>query len=453
MASPTIPKEEVQVRMEPGKAAAFDRWMAQGGQLPGVESRGRGGRKVGIYSQGPMKGMTYDQAKQKFEQMWGSASPEIRAKYDARAAGPAPRIGNAELNASRPGETPAQTKARQKASRMGVKTPTAARPASDKKAVDAGGPVAVGTPEERARVAAMVSEGEGFATADTGDGGMRAAAAMEAAAKESGGYKFGFNIRKDVEAVANGVHGRGFAPNPAKAQAAPPSGEAPSAPAATGRPSGGYPVGRGRVGGVSASGQQGRISTGASPSAPVAVRNEVAANAGVKPVMPDQVAAAPAAAPQVAATKPTRINSLTGLPMGYRPGDAVAAPQQKAADESVNNQRMTEAFGGIDARPADIAAANGAMRSQGMVVRAPTAASMPRGPASQPVAAGPTKRADGYVARSPIEDTRMQMANERAARERVPTAANPPGLKLVGPKRPLDELVRRSTPPRAIPVG
>jgi hypothetical protein len=187
--------------------------------------------------------------------------------------------------------------------------------------------------------------------------------------------------------------------------------------------------------------------------APVAVRNEVAANAGVKPVMPDQVAAAPAAAPQVAATKPTRINSLTGLPMGYRPGDAVAAPQQKAADESVNNQRTTEAFGGIEARPADIAAANGAMRSQGMVVRAPTAASMPRGPASQPVAAGPTKRADGYVARSPIEDTRMQMASERAARERVPTAANPPGLKLVGPKRPLDELVRRSTPPRAIPVG
>jgi hypothetical protein len=175
----------------------------------------------------------------------------------------------------------------------------------------------------------------------------------------------------------------------------------------------------------------------------------VAANAGVKPVMPDQVAAAPAAAPQVAATKPTRINSLTGLPMGFRPGDAVAAPKQKAADESVNNQRMTEAFGGIEARPADIAAANGAMRSQGMVVRAPTAASMPRGPASQPVAAGPTKRADGYVARSPIEDTRMQMARVPTA----PTAANPPGLKLVGPKRPLDELVRRSTPPRAIPVG
>jgi hypothetical protein len=308
----------------------------------------------------------------------------------------------------------------------------------------------------------MVSEGEGFATADTGDGGMRAADAMEAAAKESGGYKFGFNIRKDVEAVANGVHGRGFAPNPAKAPAAPPSGEAPSAPAATGRPSGGYPVGRGRVGGVSASGQQGRISTGASPSAPVAVRNEVAANAGVKPVMPDQVAAAPAAAPQVAATKPALVPAGEAKYPGQRV-DGLSRQSSLDARMAVyapkEGEELVGMKGGIPqyapksapvaATPRDMAGADNAMRSQGMALRTPTAASMPRGPASQPVAAGPTKRADGYVARSPIEDTRMQMARVPTA----PTAANPPGLKLVGPKRPLDELVRRSTPPRAIPVG
>lgn len=147
--------------------------------------------------------------------------------------------------------------------------------------------------------------------------------------------------------------------------------------------------GRGSVGGTSPSGIQGRQGTGASPSAPVAVRNQVAANAGVPAVMPDQAAAPMPAPTQVAAPPVARpkINSLTGLPFGYRPGDAVDPAQAAAAAESVSNQGSATAFGGIQARPSDIAAADNAMRAQGMYVPAapvqrPGQPTQP-GPASQ----------------------------------------------------------------------
>jgi len=71
-------------RNQQGKAAAFEAWIAQGGILPGAESKGRGGRKPGVFYQGPMKGMTMAQAKQHFEGMWESTPESVKEKYRKR---------------------------------------------------------------------------------------------------------------------------------------------------------------------------------------------------------------------------------------------------------------------------------------------------------------------------------------------------------------------------------
>lgn len=134
-----------------GKSAAHDRWMAQGGR-PG---------KDGKFKRGPMNGMTYDQALQKFETMWATAPDSIKDKYAGRSktdlapseresqlGTPAPKSLNESLNAALPGETATQTYARQRAERMG--TPPPAKPSliTQSPAVTAPAPIASSGPDQ-----------------------------------------------------------------------------------------------------------------------------------------------------------------------------------------------------------------------------------------------------------------------------------------------------------------
>jgi len=74
MAGETIP-------IAAGKAAAASAYLAQGG-----ERVSRGNRRLSgfRYTQGPIKGMTEEQAQQDFENKWTNASPEVKDKYAKR---------------------------------------------------------------------------------------------------------------------------------------------------------------------------------------------------------------------------------------------------------------------------------------------------------------------------------------------------------------------------------
>ena len=68
------------------KAAAYAAWIAQGGNLVTHTRRGAAGAGP-RYGTGPMKGMTVEQAKEKFESLWASTPNSVREKYQQRAAG------------------------------------------------------------------------------------------------------------------------------------------------------------------------------------------------------------------------------------------------------------------------------------------------------------------------------------------------------------------------------
>lgn len=67
------------------KVAAYDEWIAQGGPLVVNTRRGSKGRGP-RYGTGPMRGMTVEQAKVKFESLWESTPNSVKDKYRQRAA-------------------------------------------------------------------------------------------------------------------------------------------------------------------------------------------------------------------------------------------------------------------------------------------------------------------------------------------------------------------------------
>lgn len=69
------------------KEAAFQAWTAQGGGLRFKLGEANAGRSPGRYRSGPMKGMTYEEAKQRFENIWASTPESVKEKYRQRAAG------------------------------------------------------------------------------------------------------------------------------------------------------------------------------------------------------------------------------------------------------------------------------------------------------------------------------------------------------------------------------
>jgi hypothetical protein len=277
-----------------GKAAAFDAWLAQGGLLPGDEARGRGGRKVGVYTQGPMKGMTYDQAKQKFEGMWASAPDAIKEKYAGRSESdlaPSERVVTATTPAMPP-----------------------SRPVNPAATVGAGRGTSIKNPAAQQNTRDLPTDER-----------------MRAEGKYNGG------------------------PTPVvKAPA--------SAPAPTAMPNSGnasttrsLPPGRGRVGGTSITGQQGRISSGASPSAapttasatgvpPMLARPEERATVAT-PAMLRATPPGPTGKP-IMENAPKGINRLTGLPFGYVPGDSTEGmdpAMAQRANDSVARQSINYA--------------------------------------------------------------------------------------------------------------
>lgn len=71
------------------KVAAFEAWVSQGGGLSNPYAGGRGNpelRAKTTYRSGPMKGLTKEQARQKFEAIWESTPENVKEKYRKRAA-------------------------------------------------------------------------------------------------------------------------------------------------------------------------------------------------------------------------------------------------------------------------------------------------------------------------------------------------------------------------------
>lgn len=417
--------------LEPGKAAAFDRWMAQGGGLIDSSGRARGSRRE-IYRQGPQKGMTYDQARQKFESMWGSASPAIRAKYEARATVPATKPERRE-SAKDMYARQRDTRMRDQAYRMGGKEGLRAydeRKAntSARKPFDQDGN---GVPDMIQRVPTAASKPPTMSFEQLTDPKQKFEAVGDGSSAATGWKP---TIGEDGKPLGNNIL------NPAigNASLSPVVGDASNNPkpgdmvgASTGTP------GPARRGGTSVSGQKGRISSGASPSAPVAVRNQVAANAGVKPVMPDQVAA-PAATPTVA-KKPLGATpagmELTGMKGGvpqYTPIEEVygerALTKPPMLPKSDNDIRAD--YQNRNQTPMMRNGADNAMRSQGMVVQSPVAK-----PVVGPARMAETPRSDGYVARDPITAGRLQAENVRNDTTGAPRAVpvqSPMGSPIYG---------------------
>ena len=180
----SLPPGMVAVPENRAKAAAFDRWMAQGG---------RPGRKSGKFLTGPQKGMTYDQAKQRFEGMWGSAPDALKEKYAKRAGDETQMAPSQRPVAEKVDMSPLAVQKRRMAAyghefdangrAVPIGQKTAARPAYDKDGngipdmiqrpatvnpaatSGAGRGKPIGTPEERAKVSQMVAEGGDYATA------------------------------------------------------------------------------------------------------------------------------------------------------------------------------------------------------------------------------------------------------------------------------------------------
>lgn len=165
-----------------GKAAAFDRWLAQGGTPF---------RASGRFKQGPMKGLTYDQAKQKFESMWASAPDAIKEKYAGRSKTDlAPSERKIQGIEPTPKDmSPEAVQRRRMASyghefdATGVAVPikrqmsaTPARTATVKQPAQTS--FAPGSDAAREAALTANSRNELFATADNGDQTMKAAIAM-----------------------------------------------------------------------------------------------------------------------------------------------------------------------------------------------------------------------------------------------------------------------------------
>lgn len=308
------------IPQSPAKAAAFDRWLAQGGNTS---------RRTGKFKTGPMKGMTYDQAAQKFEGMWAGSSPAIKDKYARLSQGGG--VAPSEAAPVKP-ESPSQMYSRQRESRMNhykrltPATPAPANPAATSGA-GRGTPIKqIGTPAEQAKVAQMVKEGEGYATAGYGQWGGMGDTAMYSAIAMGRAREKAAAINPQTAAEVKAIQDKESAGPKAASQDA--AVKRIVADVSASRSAAGLPA--------------------MSPEEIMRSRQQPAtpqpAPAAADAPAPQQPAPAPAPAiPSISAPtgatigRAPRINSLTGLPMGYMPGDATDGmnPEMKArADAS-----------------------------------------------------------------------------------------------------------------------
>lgn len=211
--------ERVEVPKALGKAAAISRLLAQGGTPFQMSGR---------YKKGKYKGLTVDEATARAEVLWENSPDSLKQRYADRTTGkasdlaPSERVAgmtpapstNASLNAAKPGETPAQMAARQRASRMGTTPTTPSRAAVTPVRAAAVTPpsnsFAPGSDEARAAALTENSQNERLATATVGNYvDMQAAVAAErgatAGVKPSAGSSGGYNPA--LESAFPGIQG------------------------------------------------------------------------------------------------------------------------------------------------------------------------------------------------------------------------------------------------------
>lgn len=367
-----------------GQAAAFDRWIAQGGGLKSRTNNGNTGAMK--YRTGPMAGKTEDQAKQIFLQKWGSAPESVREKYAARSrsgatksevseakmvsgGNPLPeKITNTTLNAGKKpapkqAATPAQVVApSQAASDFADLTKAPVAPGGEAQSVGNGATAANG-------YQAQINTGTGgmFQTKFTNDIGAKSeVASQQVKATQAAAFKaIADQAVKDREETnqsrkAVGLTPIGEAPSVAPTPAADvpaqaPAVMAPPAPAVQPVAPAAQVVGppRSAMPAPEMAGAQASVSV-TPPQAPAVVAPSARATPSTTQPAP-QVVGPPrpqAQAPELTGQRvmrgevPKGVNSLTGLPKGYLPGDNVSGMSQQIqqrAGESIQRQEQASA--------------------------------------------------------------------------------------------------------------
>ncbi len=441
--------EEIQTPEGRAKALAYQTWMNRAGGLI-TPARGRFNER---YRRGPQRGMTHGEAANQFEKMWREVSPQVREKY-ARQAGVVKPVEKRE-SAKDMYARQRESRMKDQAYRVGVPaTATAAAkpttmsfeqltdPKQKFEAVGDGSSAATGwkptVGEDGKPIRATdTTPGSVWGGINTMNDAIRtqnarnqvaAGNSADAAKIKSIQAKGTENLQMQGQQRAGGVAANRAAADAARvAETRRQAGLAPApvAPLPT-RPA--------------ASTRAQNIAESGGDMSKLATDDRVAVQGGVvNKTPPDLAKREPSFVPAV---KPARINSLTGLPFGARPGETTGLDAGQAATANrMAGERAAQGRPVATAR--DMAGADNAMRSQGMVVRTPAAK-----PVIGPPRMAETPRSDGYVARDPITAGRMQAENVRndttGAPRAVPVGASPvvrPTNQLQKPNR--FALVRR----------
>ena len=452
------------VPVAPSKAAALDSYLSQGGGMF---------RASGKFKKGKLRGLTLDEARARFEEMWAAAPDEVKDKYASRSL--KTDMAPMERKAAQQAQAAAQ---RQAGPQPNAKPATVAPPRTDEQKRLAqesvqgpprslmDGPAPETPPAETATVTppnipsfedltsgtanqtGLYPVGDGTRPAPpsakpTPEEWARMTPAQQSAYTKStqADYSFrdtaaGKDLAKIKEAKALVDQNIGTPTPLATAPPVVPAGvqgiaekTAASIPGETGR------VLRGMVGSREAIKSP---TLQAAPSLPVSAATVTpptktpVAGTGRIPIttttsytqgamtgrtaIPGDTVGAPTMRPD--GSPVTRINPLTGLPFGYRPGDTVAAPLQAAANASVARQTAASAQAALDRQ----------------------------------VATAP--KAIPVTAPSSTVETRAAAEMRRQARINAnPGTVNPPGMAL-GRYRDLNQLVASgSTAPTDIRQG
>lgn len=312
-----VPDTGIETQVAGGKAEAMAAFLASGGERKIFKKSGR----EGAFTKGALKGKTIEEAKQMFEQRWSTASPAIKDKYAKRAGDAAfapselvqigklkPAPTNESLNAALPGETSAQVYARQRAERMkqaGENPAAASKTAAEAKRQ---------RDDEMAKAsAAMTAKGAADASAPA-----ISPAPSPTPAPASTPEQVGAEARRLMS-------GEAAPASPAMPAKGTPTFSSPTPSPAS--PSGMSPL---------AQREFNRRSTAAAATptgVPVISQGEADAYKG---------------------PKMGSVNRLTGLPMGFQPGDKIdgADPAMQArADQSVARQQIADSKAAVAPEP------------------------------------------------------------------------------------------------------
>lgn len=506
------------------RAAAMTSFLARGGGL----SRGRK-----VYRSGPLKNMTQAQAEQHFSKLWSKASPALKDHYASmsnedsilapsekasRVGTPAPKPNlGVQGNRMRAYEDQKISRIRHYQGDAGVEAyqkRTAATPAFDKDrngvpdmiqrptgderetqsqrashgSEENGEYGTVGTPEQQAKVAKMVSEGSNFATADTGDGGMKSAVAMSDGRPMRDmfdltnytGKPVSAPVEKTpVESAIDSTLDAGSRFLDRTSTAVKSFVSAPFTPPSeriVGKESDAARIALDAKRAADAKAAQDRLTaentaklrrerglpeatTNAPAQKPAAqpvvtsapVKNAVARVQSTTPDMepaPTGKSLVPRGTTVADGKTSRRVNPLTGLPFGHMPGDSLPSGADATMKGRAMDSTVRQDFGSAPtATTRDIAGAQRMMESDGVIPRTVTTpAPMPRGPASQPSPTGSAlDNPNNAFSKEAYARTAAAEAKGVKRQEELSRAVNvdDPRKFFTGRVLPLDQLVKR----------